>query len=43
MEGTYVYWILIYELLDARGIEVRRVNARQLRQLHNVPGRAPLL
>jgi len=36
MESTYVYWIPIYELLEARGIEVVLVNARQL---HNVPGR----
>ena len=36
MESTYVYWIPIYELLEAQGIEVVLVNARQL---HNVPGR----
>ena len=36
MESTSVYWIPIYELLEARGIEVLLVNARQL---HNVPGR----
>jgi transposase len=36
MESTYVYWIPIYEVLAARGIEVVLVNARQL---HNVPGR----
>ena len=36
MESTHVYWIPIYELLEARGIEVLLVNARQL---HNVPGR----
>ena len=36
MESTHVYWIPIYELLEARGIEVVLVNARQL---HNVPGR----
>src|SRR5229473_4827742 len=36
MESTSVYWIPIYELLEARGIEVRLVNARQL---HHVPGR----
>lgn len=36
MESTYVYWIPIYEVLEARGIEVVLVNARQL---HNVPGR----
>ena len=36
MESTSVYWIPIYEVLEARGIEVLLVNARQL---HNVPGR----
>ncbi len=36
MESTYVYWIPVYELLQAKGIEVLLVNARQL---HNVPGR----
>ncbi len=36
VESTHVYWIPIYELLEARGIEVVLVNARQL---HNVPGR----
>jgi transposase len=36
MESTSVYWIPLYELLDARGIEAVLVNARQL---HNVPGR----
>lgn len=36
MESTYVYWIPIYELLEARGFEVLLVNARQLK---NVPGR----
>jgi len=36
MESTHVYWIPVYELLEARGIEVLLVNARQL---HNVPGR----
>ena len=36
MESTSVYWIPIYELLEARGLEVVLVNARQL---HNVPGR----
>jgi len=36
MESTSVYWIPIYELLEARGLEVLLVNARQL---HNVPGR----
>jgi len=36
MESTSVYWIPLYELLEARGIEPMLVNARQL---HNVPGR----
>jgi transposase len=36
MESTSVYWIPVYELLEARGIEVVLVNARQL---HHVPGR----
>ena len=36
MEATGVYWIPLYELLQARGIEVVLVNARQL---SHVPGR----
>jgi transposase len=36
MESTYLYWIPVYEVLDAAGIEVVLVNARTL---HNVPGR----
>jgi transposase len=36
MEATGVYWIPIYEILDARGFEVLLVNARHFR---NVPGR----
>jgi transposase len=36
MESTGVYWIPIYELLEARGFEVLLVNARHFR---NVPGR----
>jgi transposase len=36
MESTYLYWIPVYEVLDAAGIEVVLVNARML---HNVPGR----
>jgi len=36
MEATGVYWIPIYELLEARGFEVLLVNARHLK---NVPGR----
>ena len=36
MESTAVYWIPLYELLEARGFEVVLVNARQVK---NVPGR----
>src|SRR5215471_5898113 len=36
MEATGVYWIPIFEILDARGMEVLLVNARHLK---NVPGR----
>ena len=36
MESTGVYWIPIYEVLEARGWEVSVVNARHLK---NVPGR----
>jgi transposase len=36
MESTGVYWIPIYEILEARGLEVVLVNARHVR---NVPGR----
>jgi len=36
MEATGVYWIPIYEILEARGVEVLLVNARHLK---NVPGR----
>jgi transposase len=36
MESTGVYWIPIYEILEARGFEVNLVNARQLK---NVPGK----
>jgi len=36
MESTGIYWIPIYDLLDARGLEVYLVNARHLK---NVPGR----
>ncbi|MET4391801.1 transposase [Bradyrhizobium sp. F1.4.3] len=36
MESTSVYWILIFELLDARGFAVRPVNARDAK---HVPGR----
>jgi hypothetical protein len=36
MEATGVYWIPIYEILEAQGFEVLVVNARHLK---NVPGR----
>src|SRR5690606_25294167 len=36
MESTYVYWIPLYELLEAAGLEVVLVNASTLK---NVPGR----
>lgn len=36
MESTGVYWIPIYEILEARGFRVHLVNARQLK---NVSGR----
>jgi transposase len=36
MESTGVYWIPLYEILEARGLDVVLVNARHLK---NVPGR----
>ena len=36
LESTGVYWIPIFELLEARGLEVCLVNARHIQ---NVPGR----
>ena len=36
MESTGVYWIPVYEVLEARGFEVLLVNARDVK---NVPGR----
>lgn len=36
MESTGVYWIPVYEILEARGFDVCLVNARHLK---NVPGR----
>jgi transposase len=36
MESTGVYWVPLYELLDARGIEAVLVDARQIK---HVPGR----
>src|ERR1700682_390412 len=35
-EATGVYWIPVYEVLEARGIDVLLVNARHIK---NVPGR----
>jgi transposase len=36
MESTGVYWIPVYEILEARGFKVQVVNARHVK---NVPGR----
>jgi len=36
MESTIVYWIPVYQILEARGMEVLLVNANYLK---NVPGR----
>jgi len=36
MESTGIYWIPVFELLESRGIEVKLVNARHVK---NVPGR----
>jgi transposase len=36
MEATGVYWIPVYEILEARGLEMHLVNARHVK---NVPGR----
>jgi transposase len=36
MQSTGVYWIALYEILEARGIEVFLVNARETK---NLPGR----
>ena len=36
MESTGVYWIPVFEILEARGFEVVLVNARDVKQ---VPGR----
>jgi transposase len=36
MESTGIYWIPVYDLLEARGFQVYLVNARHLK---NVPGR----
>lgn len=36
MESTGIYWIPVFEILEFRGLEVRLVNARHVK---NVPGR----
>jgi transposase len=36
MEWTSVYWIPVYQILEARGLEVCLVNAQHVK---NVPGR----
>src|SRR6516165_1782919 len=36
MESTGVYWIPLFQILEARGMEVHLVNAQHV---HNVPGR----
>jgi transposase len=36
MESTSVYWIPVYQILEARGLEVCLVNAQHVK---NVPGR----
>lgn len=36
MESTGIYWIPLFEILESRGLEVRLVNARHVK---NVPGR----
>ena len=36
MEATGVYWIPVYDILEAHGLEVLLVNARHVK---NVPGR----
>lgn len=36
MESTGIYWVPVYEILEARGVEVVLVNARDAK---NVPGR----
>src|SRR5262252_6837479 len=36
MESTSVYWIPLFQILEARGIEVHLVNAQHV---HHVPGR----
>jgi transposase len=36
MESTGVYWIPLFQVLEDRGLEVKLVNARHVK---NVPGR----
>jgi transposase len=36
MESTGIYWLPLYEILEAEGLEVKLVNARQVK---NLPGR----
>jgi transposase len=36
MEATGVYWLALYGVLEAAGLDVRMVNGRQTR---NAPGR----
>ena len=36
MESTGIYWIPVFEILESRGVEVKLVNARHVK---NVPGR----
>jgi transposase len=36
MESTGIYWIPIFEILESKGLEVKLVNARHVK---NVPGR----
>ena len=36
MESTGIYWVPVFEILEARGLEVVLVNARDAK---NVPGR----
>ena len=36
MESTGIYWIPVFEILESKGLEVKLVNARHVK---NVPGR----
>jgi len=36
MESTGIYWVALYEVLEAAGFEVKLVNAREVK---NLPGR----